>query len=105
MPKRLGVYHAVVDGDLVERDRIGSLPNECSQAERQEFYRGLLHLALERKNRLGAAAYRYKDRFGHFPPRHWSALGPIKPSPEVIAWDRHCRIRYAKSMQKAQTDA
>jgi superfamily II DNA or RNA helicase len=105
MPKRPGQYHAVINADLAERDRLGSLPNEISQAERQQFYRGLIHLALERGNRIGAAAHRYKYRFKQWPPRHWNALGPTDPTAEVIAWDRHCRIRYAKSMQKAQTDA
>jgi hypothetical protein len=30
---------------------------------------------------------------------------PIRPNAEVIAWERHCRIKYAKAMQKAVANA
>jgi hypothetical protein len=56
---------------------------------------------MSRGHKPGAAAYRYKDKFDQFPPRHWQALKPKPPSAEVSAFDRHCRIRYAKAMAKA----
>jgi hypothetical protein len=102
MPKRPGEHLHVRDGELARLDRDGKLrPQHHSSEQRREFFLGLLHLTLERGNKPGAAAYRYKDRFGEFPPRHWNELGPKPPNGEVIAWDRHCRIRYAKAMQKA----
>jgi hypothetical protein len=59
----------------------------------------LVHIGRERGHKDGAAAHRFKERFGHWPSK--SNVTPIRPDSEVIAWDRHCRIRYAKSMAKA----
>ena len=105
MPKRPGEYVVVRDGHLEHLDRDGRHhPNSYSIEEKLEFYRGLLQLALDRGNKPGAAAYRFKDQFGEWPPRIWTNFGPAKPSAEVAAWDRHCRIKFAKSMQKAGAD-
>jgi superfamily II DNA or RNA helicase len=102
-PRRHGYYHDVQDGHLEELDRNGSSrPQIYTPRERQEFYLGLVRLAHERGNKPGAAAYRYRDKFNEWPPRHWQDMPSMQPTPEVQAWDRHCRIRYAKSMQKAK---
>ena len=106
MPKRPGEYLHVRDGDLAHLDRNGQThPNEYPEHERLRFYLGLLHLANERGNRPGVAAHRYRDRFGHWPQRTWSFFAAVQPTPEVIAWDRHCRIKFAKSRQKAGAGA
>jgi DNA repair protein RadD len=104
LPKRPGSYHEVRDGELVEYRSDGShLPNLYSPERKREFYAGLLHIAQDRGHKPGAAAHRFKDRFGHWPDdRH---VTPTPPDAEVIAWDRHCRIRYAKAMQKAGASA
>jgi DNA repair protein RadD len=102
-PRRPGEFVITRDGELAHLTRDGELhASQYSPSEKVAFYRGLLHLAAERGNKPGAAAYRFKDKFGDWPPRRWSEYGPAEPTPEVIAWDRHCRIRFAKSMQKAQ---
>jgi DNA repair protein RadD len=106
LPKRPGEDVHVIDGELARLDRDGIIrPQNYPTEKRIEFFLGLLHLAIERGNKPGAAAYRYKDRFGEFPPRHWNGFGPTPPSAEVLAWDRYCRIRYAKGMQKAASSA
>jgi superfamily II DNA or RNA helicase len=98
-PRRHGHYHVVHDGQLEELDRNGnSKPQIYTPAERREFYAGLLHICLERGHNLGSAAHRYREKFGSWPPR--PNPEPSPPTPEVQAWDRHCRIQYAKSMQK-----
>ena len=103
-PKRRGEHIDVVDGDLAHLDRNGNLhPQFYSDEQKREFHAGLLQLALERGNKPGAAAYRFKDRFGHWPLDR--RIEPRPPSPEVSAWDRHCRIKFAKSMQKDQAHA
>ena len=106
MPKRPGEYLHVIDGELQHLARTGKQsPDQYSHEQKQEFFLGLLHLTLERGHKPGAAAYRYKDRFGEFPPRHWNGFGPKPPNAEVLAWDRHCRIRFAKAMEKAAANA
>jgi hypothetical protein len=47
---------------------------------------------------LRGAAYKFKEKFGQWPAHR--LVTPLPPSPEVKAWDRHCRIRYAKSQQR-----
>ena len=105
MPKPRPTHLSVIDGDLQHLDRDGLHPNRFSLEQKKEFYLGLLHLTLARGNQIGAAAYRYKDRFNEWPSRSWAVLTPIPPTAEVAAWDRHCRIKYAKAMQKAQANA
>jgi hypothetical protein len=59
---------------------------------------------LDRGQKPGAAAYRYKDKFNDWPPLSETPPeppAPLPPTAEVMAWDRHCRIRYAKSMSRA----
>jgi hypothetical protein len=105
MPKRRGERLDVRDGDLAHLERNGKLqPNHYSVEDKQLFYRGCLAITMARGHKIGAAAYRYKERFNEFPPREWMQLGPIQPTLEVSAWDRHCRIKYVKSMQKAQAN-
>ena len=72
-------------------------------SEKRLFHAGLQHLALERGNKPGAAAYRFKEKFGHWPLDRF--IVPTEPTGEVLAWDRHCRIRYAKAMQKVTANA
>ena len=101
MPQRRGEHLTVIDGDLAHLSRDGTRkPQHYSLIEQKEFYLGLLHLAQSRGNKPGAAAYRYKDKFGEWPLRHWQALAPMQPNGEVLAWDRHCRIKFAKAMDK-----
>jgi superfamily II DNA or RNA helicase len=100
LPKRPGAYHHVHDGELAEYTSDGKLlANFYPEERKREFHAMLLHITESRGNKPGAAAHRFKERFGHWPSqRH---VTPIPPDSEVIAWDRHCRIRYAKAMQKA----
>jgi superfamily II DNA or RNA helicase len=102
MPKRPGEYLAVREGNLARLDQdYRTKPLQHSTEERQGFYRGLLHLAINRGKNPNSAAHRYRERFGEWPPFSWKQLGPINPSSEAVAWDQHCRIKYAKAMQKA----
>ncbi len=100
MPKRPGEYIVTRDGELQHLARNGrqSFPH-YSNEQKRDFHAGLLHLALERGNKPGAAAHRFKAKFGHWPPDRF--VTPKPPNAEVLAWDRHCRIRYAKALQKA----
>jgi DNA repair protein RadD len=106
MPKRPGEDVEVQDGELQRLDGDGRLhPHHYSLEAKQVFYRGLLAIAMARQNKIGVAAYRYRDRFDEWPPREWMALGPIQPTAEVSAWDKHCRVRYAESRHRQQQAA
>ena len=104
-PKRPGEFMSTRDGELHHVDQDGNQhQNRYSEEQRREFYGGLLQLTVDRGQKPGAAAYRFKDKFGEFPPRYWGTE-PASPTPEVLAWDRHCRIKYAKAMQKQKESA
>lgn len=69
MPRRGGEYHHVRDGELAHLDRNGhSHPIIRSSGEKAQFYRGLLHIALDRGKNPNSAAHRYREKFGEFPP-------------------------------------
>jgi hypothetical protein len=101
LPKRPPEYLDVRKGELVHLKRNGALrPQDYTPEQKREFHAGLVHICIERGNKLGAAAHRFRERFGHWPvDRH---IEPKPPTSEVIAWDRHCRIRYVKAIQKVR---
>jgi superfamily II DNA or RNA helicase len=98
MPRRPGEHLDVRDGELAYLDRDSRQQQPVYSAEyKRQFHAGLTYLCVERGNKLGAAAHRFRDKFGHWPAdRH---VEPTPPTPEVLAWDRHCRIKFAKSVQ------
>src|SRR5262249_37902651 len=102
-PKRPAEYLHVIDGELAHVDRTGKQhPHHYTDAEKRLYHRMLLHLAIEPGNNRESAAHRFKDKFGHWPlDRH---VEPYPANAEVRAFDRHCRIRYAKSMERAASN-
>jgi len=100
LPQRPGEYLHVRDGELVHVDHSGHQhPNQYSADQRRDFHRMLVKIGIERGYKSGWAAHKFKERFGHWPADR--IVPPLEPSPEVRAWDRHCRIKYAKAMHKA----
>jgi superfamily II DNA or RNA helicase len=93
-----GVEHE--DGELVV---YGTAPKKSKQREytmqeKQDWYSGLLWIVRERGKKDGIAAHRYKDKFGCW-PNHLLKVAR-QPSLEVEMWERHQRIKWAKSKQK-----
>lgn len=70
---------------------------EDTMADKQEFYSGLLYLARERGRADGFAAHRYRERFGVWPNQLDKRSSP--PSPDVLRFDKHSRIKFIKSKQ------
>jgi superfamily II DNA or RNA helicase len=102
MPRRRGEDLHVLDGELEHLTCNGKLsPHQYTLEQKREFHAMLTYIALQRGNKPGAAAHRFKDRFGHWPLDY--CVEPIPPNAEVLAWDRHCRIKFAKAMQKASS--
>jgi len=98
MPRRGGLYHDVIEGDLAHLERSGKQRVHIhSFQEKHEWHAMLAHIGVQRGYKPGWAAHKYKEKFGHWPVgRH---VEPIPPNAEVMAWDRHLRIKYAKSKQ------
>jgi superfamily II DNA or RNA helicase len=104
MPKRPGEYFSVIEGDLAHLERDYRAPaHQHSAEDRHRFHAMLAHIGRERGYRRGWAAHKYREKFGQWPATN--NIAPIPPSAEVIAWERHCRIKYAKAMQKAVANA
>jgi DNA repair protein RadD len=84
------------DGDLGLVDRSRHANGTVYTAEERALWHAmLLAIGIERGYRPGWAAYKYKEKFGAFPP--WgSSPQPIQPSPEVRSWVRSRLIAYAK---------
>jgi hypothetical protein len=78
-----------VDGSLKEIKEL--------RADKRKFLEGLLALGHERKysNPQGWAKHRYKEKFGDWP--HFPKLKPGEITAEVLNFDKHCRIKKAKS--------
>jgi superfamily II DNA or RNA helicase len=76
---------------------------EATMFEKQEFYSGLLTLADQRGKVEGWAAHRYRDHFTVWPNQLKKERGPV--SLEVQLFDKHARIKYAKSKAKEAAHA
>jgi len=101
MPRRFGRDVSVVDGELAHFHHNGRLhPTQYSREQRHEFHCMLAFIGTKRGYKPGWAAHKFKEKFGNWPA--WGEVQPLKPNAEVLAWERHTRIRYAKAMQKAQ---
>jgi superfamily II DNA or RNA helicase len=89
---------AVRDGDLgkVDRNRRAHA-KQYNEDEKERFYRQLLWIARERNYKPGWAAYKYREKFGHWPP--FGSPGPMEPDAAMRAWVRSRQISFAKSMQ------
>jgi superfamily II DNA or RNA helicase len=100
-PRRPGSYLDVIEGDLAHLDRSGqSHKHLYSLEEKRAWHAMLAHIGVEREYKPGWAAHKFREKFGAWPIDR--NVVPIPPNAEVLAWDRHCRIRYAKSQQKRQ---
>ena len=87
------------DGELALVDRKSRTVLASSDPnERMKWHAMLTYIAAERGYRPGWAAYKYKEKFGTWPPVR--AIEPMRPTPEVLAWVRSRIIAYAKSRQK-----
>lgn len=73
---------------------------ENPELPRGLWYSGFLYIARERGYKDGWAAMKYKEKFGEWPNGLTHEATP--PAPEVLRYEKHLRIRWAKSKQKAE---
>ncbi len=82
------------DGELVPINREVA-GREVSVAEKQDWYRQLIGLALERGKKPGCACYQFKEKFGVYPSTQFDKT-PKGPSAAVRSWVKSRAIAYAK---------
>jgi DNA repair protein RadD len=86
------------DGELALVDRQNRKAKAVSDPNEQMRWLGMfICVATERGYKLGWAAYKYKEKFGAWPP---ATVAPISPSPEVRSWVRSRDIAYAMARKK-----
>jgi|SRR5580658_2595236 DNA repair protein RadD len=71
---------------------------EYTMEQKQVFYSGFLQLAKERSRSEGWAAHRYREKFTVWPNQLQKVPGVVVK--EVLDFDRHARIKFAKSKAK-----
>lgn len=69
-----------------------------TQAEKELWYSGLMHVAFEKGYKPGWAAHQFKTKFGHWPDG--VDAFPAEPTPHVKSWIRSRQIASAKMRQK-----
>jgi superfamily II DNA or RNA helicase len=76
---------------------------EYTTEEKRSWYNGMLWIARERGKSDGLAWHSFNEKFGHFPAGYIKS--PIPPSFEIEQWDKHRRIKWAKSKAKKSDNA
>jgi DNA repair protein RadD len=72
-----------------------------SNADQIQFYRELKLYAERRGYKSGWVAHKYKEKFGHWPPREFEILNPLPPSRLTLNWIKSRQIAYAKAVKGA----
>jgi superfamily II DNA or RNA helicase len=96
LPQRAARAVAVDDGELglVDQARRAK-PNIYDPDERSRWHAMLRYIANERDYKPGWASYKFKEKFGAWPP--WgSAPTPLPPTAEVRSWVRSRNIAFAR---------
>jgi len=96
LPQRPPRAVEIEDGDLGLVDGARRANGKAyDPAERERWHAMLAWIAAERGYKPGWTAYKFKEKFGAWPP--WgSTPSPMSPTPEVRSWVRSRMIAYAK---------
>jgi superfamily II DNA or RNA helicase len=87
-----------LEGELVQ---VGDRREREDVFTQRRFYAQLLGIASERGWKPGAAAHRFKEKFGKFPPWEWkNSVEPQAASLEVARWVKSRCIAYAKRVTR-----
>jgi DNA repair protein RadD len=102
-PRRAAAYLHIRDGQLYQLERDGIQHTPATPEEMAMWHAMLVYECQQRGYKDGWAAYKFKERFGQWPPR--TKPEPERPTPEVTSWIRSRNIAFAKSQQKATANA
>ena len=94
--KSFGKKVEVVEGDLLEA---GKGKRKPSMEEKRIWYGMALWYVREKGYKAGAAAHKYKDRFGVWPNKFKSMM-PIQPDSKFLNYQKHLMIKWAKLKKK-----
>jgi hypothetical protein len=83
------------EGELVELTDRGTINAVSAAKDKIAWFQQLKGYALHRNYKRGWAAFKFKERFGHW-PRGLEHLPPINPSPAVASWVKSRNIAWAK---------
>jgi DNA repair protein RadD len=86
------------EGDLVELSRAKPSQPTQQDADKALWHAMLVSIGREKGYAAGWAAHKFKEKFGHWPPR--ASPQPVVPSPECRAWIRSRNIAWAKAQEK-----
>jgi DNA repair protein RadD len=86
------------DGELVELASHKTV-KPISELEKKTFFRELKWYANSHDYKHGWVAYKFKDKFGHFPDGY-QHLTPAPPSGTTLGWIRSKQIAYARGLQR-----
>jgi superfamily II DNA or RNA helicase len=90
-----------VDANLIKilhaRDEVA----QSDWPDQVEFFRMLKGHCSKNGYKPGWAAYKFREKLGHWPPHAWSNHGPIEPSSRVKNWILSRQIAYAKQRKSA----
>jgi DNA repair protein RadD len=90
----------VIDGELGRVDSNRTANGHIYSAQEKSVWHAMLtYIARERGHRPGSVYWKYKEKFGHEPPRGITVM-PMPPTAEVRSWVRSRYIAYAKMMAK-----
>lgn len=85
---------AVKDGELTIVTREGQLLAQMSAEQKRSFHAQLLWIAADKGYKPGWAAFKFKEKFYHWPARPNPA--PVRPEAAVKSWVRSRQIAFAK---------
>lgn len=93
----LGKEVRTLDGELVE---VGA-HLKPEQQDRRGFFAELRGIAAERGFKAGWAAYKYREKFGAWPPRSFEHTAAAQPSLTTRRWVKSRTIAWLKSREAA----
>jgi superfamily II DNA or RNA helicase len=105
MPKRPPEAVVFRDGNLGLVDRAGRYAafDTVDPKTQARWHAMLAHIADERGYKPGWIGFKFKEKFGVWPPR--TLPQPIRPTPECLSWVRSRIIAYAKSQRRADASS
>lgn len=85
--------------DIINTDVILTLTKKAEASEKQRWYAMLLHHVRSKKQKDGAAAYMFKEKFKSWPYKK-IGIHPIPPNEEVKKYIQYLNIKRAKGYSK-----